>query len=76
MRRGASVGACFFLKDGKDEAGADDRQKPNELGLQDLLAALEHLAAEDANGEPNLESDEASNDGADGNFEKTHDERR
>ena len=74
--RWVSIGGCFFLKDGKDEAGADDRQKPDELGLQDLLAALEHLAAEDADGQPNLESDEASNDAADGNFEKTHNDRR
>jgi len=74
--RRLALGALFFLEDGEDEACADDGDEPNELGLEDLLLALEDAALENADGEPSLESDDCEDRGAEDAVEEFHGGRR
>ena len=60
---GSALGLRVFLEDGEDEAGADDGQEPDELGLPDLLLALVEAALEHADGEPGLEGDDGKQGG-------------
>jgi len=54
----AALGALFFLQNREDKAGADNRDEPNELCLQDFLFALEDVASEHAIRKPRLERNE------------------